>query len=118
MAGAGGHCKRYGAGIINLENRDKKWADIFSAAMFIGMISAFLGYVFADFSTIFHGDPSGLMPVVRHGGVRRPDVLRRTNGEKIQMALDRRLRPAHKPDRGHGLGHTHNRVGCPEEVRI
>ncbi len=56
-------CKKMQTGIINLENRDKKWADIFSAAMFIGMISAFLGYVFADFSTIFHGDPSGLIPV-------------------------------------------------------
>ena len=28
-----------------------------------GMISAFLGYVFCDFGTIFHGDPSGLIPV-------------------------------------------------------
>jgi hypothetical protein len=56
-------CRKMQTGIINLENRDKKWADIFSAAMFIGMISAFLGYVFADFSTIFHGDTSGLIPV-------------------------------------------------------
>ena len=27
------------------------------------MIAAFLGYVFCDFGTIFHGDPSGLIPV-------------------------------------------------------
>lgn len=26
-------------GLISLENRDKKWSDIFSNAMFIGMIS-------------------------------------------------------------------------------
>ena len=56
-------CKKMQSGMISLENRDRKWADVFSAAMFIGMISAFLGYVFADFSTIFHGDPSGLIPV-------------------------------------------------------
>ena len=50
-------------GMTVLENRDAKWADIFQNAMFIGMISAFLGYVFCDFGTIFHGDPSGLIPV-------------------------------------------------------
>ena len=33
-------------GMTVLENRDAKWADIFQNAMFIGMISAFLGYVF------------------------------------------------------------------------
>ena len=32
-------------GMTVLENRDAKWADIFQNAMFIGMISAFLGYV-------------------------------------------------------------------------
>ena len=56
-------CKKMQTGMINLENRDKKWSDLFSASMFIGMISAFLGYVFCDFSTIFHGDGSGLIPV-------------------------------------------------------
>lgn len=55
--------KRLQNGMISMENRDKKWGDIFSASMFIGMISAFLGYVFSDFSTVFHGDTSGLIPV-------------------------------------------------------
>jgi len=49
-------------GMINMENRDKKWGDIFSASMFIGMISAFLGYVFCDFATVFSGNLSGLIP--------------------------------------------------------
>ena len=49
--------------MITLENRDKKWGEIFSASMFIGMISAFIGYVFCDFSGVFHGDLSGLIPV-------------------------------------------------------
>lgn len=35
-------------GMSSLSNRDAKWADIFSNALFIGMISAFLGYVFCD----------------------------------------------------------------------
>ena len=50
-------------GMITLENRDKKWGEIFSASMFIGMISAFIGYVFCDFGSVFRGDTSGLIPV-------------------------------------------------------
>ncbi len=54
--------KKLIGGMINLEKRDKKWGEIFSAALFLGMISAFLGYVFDDFTNIFHGDMSGLIP--------------------------------------------------------
>ena len=43
---------------------DKKWSEIFSNAMFIGMISAFLGYVFWDFSSVFSGNMSALIPVL------------------------------------------------------
>ena len=56
--------KKLQNGLISMENRDKKWGEIFSASMFIGMISAFLGYVFCDFSSVFHGDMSGLIPVL------------------------------------------------------
>ena len=56
--------KKLQNGLITLENRDKKWSDILSASMFIGMISAFVGYVFCDFSTVFRGDLSGLIPVL------------------------------------------------------
>jgi len=56
-------CKKLQGGMINLEKRDKKWADIFSASMFIGMIAAFVGYVFCDVSTVFEGSTSGLIPV-------------------------------------------------------
>ena len=31
--------------------KDKKWSEIFNNAMFLGMISAFLGMVFADIRT-------------------------------------------------------------------
>jgi len=56
-------CKKMQNGVVRLENRDRRWADIFSSAMFIGMISAFVGYVFCDVSTIFHGSAVGLIPV-------------------------------------------------------
>lgn len=56
--------KKLQNGMISMENRDKKWGEIFSASMFIGMISAFLGYVFCDFSNVFRGDMTGLIPVL------------------------------------------------------
>lgn len=59
--------KKLLGGMTTLENRDAKWADIFQNAMFIGMISTFLGYVFCDFSRLWApGDytaTSGLVPV-------------------------------------------------------
>ena len=55
--------KKIENGLISLENRDRKWGEIFSASMFIGMISAFVGYVFCDFSSVFKGETWGLIPV-------------------------------------------------------
>jgi len=49
--------------MINLEKQDKKWAELFQSALFIGMIAAFVGYVFCDVSTVASGDLSGLIPV-------------------------------------------------------
>ena len=54
--------KKLIGGMIDLEKRDKKWGEIFSASLFLGMISAFLGYVFSDFSAVFHGETAGLVP--------------------------------------------------------
>ena len=59
--------KKLLSGMSSLENRDKKWAEIFQNAMFIGMISAFLGFVFCDFSRLWipgdYSPTSGLIPV-------------------------------------------------------
>lgn len=55
--------KKLQSGMLSLENRDKKWADILSNAMFIGMISAFLGLVFCDFSRIWSGDENGMVAI-------------------------------------------------------
>lgn len=57
-------CKRLLNGMISMEGRDAKWSEIFSNSMFIGMISAFLGYVFCDFAGVFHGETAGLVPVL------------------------------------------------------
>lgn len=56
-------CKKMKTGLVNMKNKDAKWLDIFQSAMFIGMISAFVGFVFCDFSGVFKGETSGLIPV-------------------------------------------------------
>ena len=65
--------KKLLSGMSNLGARDAKWADIFQNAMFIGMISAFLGYVFCDLSRLWapvegYSATSGLIPVCTMGG--------------------------------------------------
>lgn len=55
--------KKIQGGMQVLEKRDKKWSEILNNAMFLGMISAFLGYVFCDVSLAFSGDFTGLIPV-------------------------------------------------------
>ena len=56
--------KKIQGGMKKLESMDKKWSEIFSNSMFLGMISAFLGYVFWDFSSVFSGKLSALIPVL------------------------------------------------------
>ena len=61
--------KKLQSGLSNLGKRDAKWADIFQNALFIGMISAFLGYVFCDISRLWnpvegYSATSGLIPVL------------------------------------------------------
>ena len=40
-------CRKILKGMSTLKSKDGKWGDIFSTALFLGMISAFLGVVFA-----------------------------------------------------------------------
>lgn len=55
--------KKIQTGLSKMGMKDKKWGEIFNNAMFLGMISAFLGYVFCDVGSVFKGDTSGLIPV-------------------------------------------------------
>lgn len=55
--------KKIQGGMSKIGMKDKKWGEIFNNAMFLGMISAFLGYVFCDVGLVFKGDTSGLIPV-------------------------------------------------------
>ena len=55
--------KKIQGGMMKMGMKDKKWAEIFNTAMFLGMISAFLGYVFCDVGSVFAGNTAGLIPV-------------------------------------------------------
>ena len=45
--------KKMQNGLISFENKDKKWSEILQSSLFIGMISAFLGFVFSDLSRLW-----------------------------------------------------------------
>ncbi len=45
--------KKYQKGLVKFEQKDKKWSDILQNSLFIGMISAFVGYVFCDVNRLW-----------------------------------------------------------------
>ena len=55
--------KKLQSGMSKIGMKDKKWGEVFNNAMFLGMISAFLGYVFCDVGLVVKGDLSGIIPV-------------------------------------------------------
>ena len=64
--------KRLLGGMSKLEAKDAKWSEIFQNAMFIGMIAAFLGFVFCDVSMLWNpvegtASTTGLIPVAVMG---------------------------------------------------
>ncbi len=57
--------KKLLGGMKSMEKRDAKWTDILSGSMFIGMIAAFLGYVFCDLSRLWTADENGMVTVTQ-----------------------------------------------------
>lgn len=55
--------KKIQKGLKSMEKKDTRWSEIFNSSMFVGMISAFLGYVFCDVTSVFKGETYGLIPV-------------------------------------------------------
>ena len=51
--------KKIQSGVTRLSGQDKRWGEILSDSLFLGMISAFVGFLFAD---IRNGLP-GLIPI-------------------------------------------------------
>ena len=71
-------CKKYQSGLLSFEKKDAKWSGILQNSLFIGMISAFVGFVFCDLSRLWTSEggvyvnsdgekftsTSGLVPVL------------------------------------------------------
>ena len=55
--------KKIQSGMNKIGQKDKRWGEVFTNAMFLGMISAFLGYVFCDVALVADGNTTGLVPV-------------------------------------------------------
>ncbi len=45
--------KKYQSGLVSFEKKDAKWSEILQNSLFIGMISAFVGFVFCDVSRLW-----------------------------------------------------------------
>ena len=68
--------KKYQKGLVSFEKNDAKWSGILQNSLFIGMISAFVGFVFCDVSrlwksengifTMIEKDPDGVESVVQY----------------------------------------------------
>ena len=61
--------KKLQKGMANLGKRDAKWADTFQSSLFIGMIAAFLGFVFCDVSRLWDPDSRFVTQTVVENGV-------------------------------------------------
>ena len=81
--------KKLQNGMASMGNRDKKWADIFQNAMFIGMIAAFLGFVFCDVSRLWTADASGMVTVME----KTVDELGQTVSVPVQYSATSGLTP-------------------------
>lgn len=66
--------KRMQSGLVSFEKKDKRWSEILQNSLFIGMISAFVGFVFCNLDRLWRGPvvedgvtfsrTSGLIPVL------------------------------------------------------
>ncbi len=74
--------KKLQGGMAKLGNRDAKWAETFSNSLFIGMIAAFLGYVFCDVSRLWNPDTRFITETVMQNGeeVKQQVAVSATSG--------------------------------------
>lgn len=56
-------CKKYQNGLVNFEKKDARWSEILQNSLFIGMISAFVGFVFCDVSRLW-SSTNGVFEVI------------------------------------------------------
>ena len=58
--------KKYQSGLVSFEQKDAKWSGILQNSLFIGMISAFVGFVFCDVSRLWNSEGGIFSTVVKN----------------------------------------------------
>lgn len=58
--------KRMQTGLVSFEKKDKHWSELLQNALFIGMISAFVGFVFCDIGRLWLSE-DGVFTAVEKG---------------------------------------------------
>jgi uncharacterized membrane protein len=48
-------CKKITGGMLKVKDKDKRWMDVLMTSMFVGMLSAFLGYIVCNLGFV-NGD--------------------------------------------------------------
>jgi hypothetical protein len=67
-------------GLVSFEKKDKKWSEILQGSLFIGMISAFVGYVFSDVSRLWTSNNGIYETTVTNNGVEEIVKYTSTSG--------------------------------------
>ena len=58
--------KKIQNGLVSFEKKDKHWSELLQNSLFIGMISAFVGYVFCDVCRLWQSE-NGIFTTVKKG---------------------------------------------------
>lgn len=72
--------KKMQRGLVSFEKKDKKWSDILQNSLFIGMISAFVGYVFADVGRLWLSEDGVFIIKEKVDGVVNEVAVSSTSG--------------------------------------
>lgn len=72
--------KKMQKGLVSFEKKDKRWSDILQNSLFIGMISAFVGYVFSDVSRLWLAKDGLYETTIKENGVSVPITYTATSG--------------------------------------
>lgn len=59
-------CKSITKGMMKIKDKDKKWMDLLMNSMFVGMLSAFLGYIVCDLGLVFETLEDGTKALAFH----------------------------------------------------
>ena len=73
--------KKYQSGLVSFEQKDAKWSGILQNSLFIGMISAFVGFVFCDVSRLWLSEGGIFTTMVKNAeGVEEAVYYTSTSG--------------------------------------